>query len=68
MNAIDDLIRLLKHLPGMGEKSASRLAYHLIKTDDSFNKALGGYVAAIQRKRSADTAHRPTGTGRCYAL
>ena len=48
MNAIEDLIRLLKHLPGMGEKSASRLAYHLIKTDDSFNKALGGAIMQIK--------------------
>ena len=48
MNAIDDLIRLLKKLPGMGEKSASRLAYHLIKTDDSYNKALGTAIAEIK--------------------
>ena len=48
MNAIEDLIRLLKHLPGMGEKSASRLAYHLIKTDNSFNKALGGAIMQIK--------------------
>lgn len=48
MNAIDDLIRLLKKLPGMGEKSASRLAYHLIKTDDSYNKALGTAITEIK--------------------
>ena len=48
MNAIDDLIRLLKKLPGMGEKSASRLAYHLIKTDESYNKALGTAITEIK--------------------
>ncbi len=48
MTAIEDLIRLLKHLPGMGEKSASRLAYHLIRTDSSFNKALGSAIMEIQ--------------------
>ena len=32
----------------MGEKSASRLAYHLIKTDDSYNKALGTAIAEIK--------------------
>lgn len=50
MTAIEDLIRLLKHLPGMGEKSASRLAYHLIKTDESYNRALGEAIAEIKEK------------------
>ncbi len=50
MTAIEDLIRLLKHLPGMGEKSASRLAYHLIKTDESFNRALGSAIMEIKDK------------------
>lgn len=48
MNAIDDLARLLKRLPGMGEKSAMRLCYHLIKTEPSFNKALGEKIAGLQ--------------------
>ncbi len=50
MNAIEDLIRLIKKLPGMGEKSASRLAYHLIKTDESYNKALGDAISTIKEK------------------
>lgn len=50
MNAIEDMIRLLKRLPGMGEKSATRLAYHLIKTDESFNKALGESISTIKEK------------------
>ena len=48
MNAIEDLVRLIKRLPGMGEKSATRLAYHLIRTDASFNKALGEGIATIK--------------------
>lgn len=48
MNAIEDLARLLKKLPGMGEKSALRLSYHLIKTDPSFNKALGEKISTLQ--------------------
>ena len=48
MNAIEDLAKLLKRLPGMGEKSATRLAYHLIRTDSSFNKALGESIATIK--------------------
>ena len=50
MNAIEDLTRLLKRLPGMGEKSATRLAYHLIKTDRTFNQALGEKIATLQDK------------------
>lgn len=48
MNSLDDLIRLLKKLPGMGDKSATRLAYHLIKTDNSYNEKLGDAIASIQ--------------------
>ena len=48
MNAIEDLVRLLKRLPGMGEKSATRLAYHLIRTDASFNRSLGEAISTIK--------------------
>lgn len=50
MTALDELIRLLKKLPGMGEKSATRLAYHLIKTDGSYNAALAEAIATLQDK------------------
>ena len=50
MNAIEDLARLIKKLPGMGDKSSLRLCYHLLKTDPTFNKALGERIAAIQEK------------------
>lgn len=50
MNAIEDLARLIKKLPGMGEKSALRLSYHLLKTDSTFNKALGERISTIQEK------------------
>ncbi len=50
MSAIEELIRLIKHLPGMGEKSATRLAYHLIRSDESYNKALGSAIASIKEK------------------
>ena len=41
MTALDELVKLLKKLPGMGEKSATRLSYHLIATDKNYNNALG---------------------------
>ena len=50
MNAIEDLARLIKKLPGMGEKSSLRLCYHLLKTDPSFNKALGERIIILQEK------------------
>ena len=50
MEALDELQALIKKLPGMGEKSAQRLSYHLIKTDDSFNKALGAAISSLKEK------------------
>ena len=50
MEALDELQALIKKLPGMGEKSAQRLSYHLIKTDESYNKALGNAIATIKEK------------------
>lgn len=50
MTSIEELTRLIKKLPGMGEKSATRLAYHLIKTDSGYNKALGDAIASLKDK------------------
>ena len=50
MTALDELTRLLKKLPGMGEKSATRLSYHLIKTDESYNQALASAIATLKEK------------------
>lgn len=50
MNSLEDLIRLIKKLPGMGEKSATRLAYYLIKTDKSYNERLGSAISSLQDK------------------
>ncbi len=50
MTSLDELIRLIKKLPGMGDKSATRLAYHLIKTDPGFNTKLGEAIAHIQER------------------
>lgn len=50
MTALDELVKLLKKLPGMGEKSATRLAYHLISTDSGYNKTLGEAISTLQDK------------------
>ncbi|MGP1418733.1 MAG: recombination mediator RecR [Sphaerochaetaceae bacterium] len=48
MTAIEELARNLSRLPGIGPKTAARLAYHLIKTDALFNKTLAEQIASIQ--------------------
>lgn len=50
MTAIEELVKLLKRLPGMGDKSATRLAYHLIKSDSAYNRTLGEAIASIKDK------------------
>ncbi len=48
MNALESLIKLLSRLPGLGPKSASRLAYHLINSDSHYNKLLSEAIGTIQ--------------------
>jgi recombination protein RecR len=50
MSALEDLIEHLSRLPSIGPKTASRLAYHLIKTDKVYNNLLGQEIATIQDK------------------
>lgn len=52
MTSLDTLISLLAKLPGLGPKSAQRIAYHLIdqKSDQQFNKLLGESIATIKEK------------------
>ncbi len=40
MNALERLIGNLARLPGLGKKSASRIAYHLLRVDESLTRAL----------------------------
>ncbi|MDD3902733.1 MAG: recombination mediator RecR [Sphaerochaeta sp.] len=48
MTALENLVQTLARLPGIGPKSASRIAYHLIKTDPAYNHLLGETIATIQ--------------------
>lgn len=50
MSRMEEVIKLLKKLPGMGEKSATRLSYFLLKTDPSYNKALSTAISDLQEK------------------
>jgi recombination protein RecR len=48
VRALDELVGLLTRLPGIGKKSALRIAYYLLKTDDAFSSALAESVGALK--------------------
>ncbi len=50
MNTLDNLITLLSRLPGVGKKSASRMAYSLLKGDEDFNRKLGQSISELQER------------------
>ena len=49
LNALDRLIILLSKLPGIGKKSASRIAYHILDGDLSFAQTLSAELAGLHR-------------------
>jgi recombination protein RecR len=44
------LVDELSRLPGIGEKSATRLAFFLLRADDAYPRALADAIAALQRE------------------
>lgn len=48
MKAIEDLVSLLTHLPGLGRKSALRISYSLLKSDNSFSEALAEHIRTLR--------------------
>lgn len=50
MNALDTLVEALKRLPGVGQKSAQRMAYHLLQHDRLAMARLGDALAAAQQR------------------
>lgn len=48
MNTLDALIKQLSRLPGIGPKSASRLAYYLLKTDRNFTDTLSKLIKQVK--------------------
>jgi len=49
MNALDRLVENLSRLPGLGRKSASRIAYFLLKSDEALSRALADDLAQLHR-------------------
>lgn len=50
MTALDNLAKLLSRLPGVGPKSASRIAFSLINTPKEYNDLLAKSIAEIKEK------------------
>ncbi len=50
MSSLELLINNLSKLPGIGKKSASRIAYYLLSSSFDFNKILGKEISEIQAK------------------
>ncbi len=50
MNALENLSKLLSRLPGVGPKSASRIAFSLINTSKDYNDLLAKSIAEIKDK------------------
>jgi recombination protein RecR len=48
VNALDRLIGNLSRLPGLGRKSASRIAYYLLRSDESLSRALAEDIASLK--------------------
>jgi len=48
-NAIDRLVTLLSKLPGVGKKSASRMAYHILDGSSGYAQALAEELAGLHQ-------------------
>ena len=46
-NALDRLVTLLSKLPGIGKKSASRMAYHILDGENAYARTLAEELAAL---------------------
>ena len=50
MNSLERLITALAKLPGLGRRSAARLAYHLLRADPSYVRALAADLVALRER------------------
>jgi recombination protein RecR len=48
VKALEDLVGLLSRLPGIGRKSAARIAFHLLKADGQYAAALSSGIAGLR--------------------
>jgi recombination protein RecR len=65
-NYLDALVRELTRLPGMGTKSASRIAFHLITMDDADVKRLASTIVDLkERIKTCEICGGISDTQRC---
>lgn len=50
MNALEDLVFAFSKLPGIGKKSASRIAFHILKMDAHFSENLARKILELKDK------------------
>ncbi len=50
MNALDQLISQLSRLPGIGKKSATRIAYFLLRADSNYSRNLSELLAGVRER------------------
>jgi recombination protein RecR len=50
MTVLEQVIRDLSRLPGLGKKSAARIAYHLLKSEDSYCESLSAGIGSLKAK------------------
>lgn len=48
MKALEELVDTLSRLPGIGRKSAARIAFHVLKADDSYVEMLSRRIAGLK--------------------
>jgi recombination protein RecR len=50
LNQLELVVNSLSRLPGLGKKSATRMAYWLLRSDPSFNRTLSEAIGELQDK------------------
>lgn len=50
MNTLDEITESFSRLPGLGKKSAARIANHLLKCDANFMQRFANQIATLQQK------------------
>jgi len=50
VTALDNLAKALSRLPGVGPKSAARIAFYLVRSSDEYNRVLADGIATIREK------------------
>jgi len=50
VKALEELVGILARLPGIGRKSASRIAFHILKSDDQYVALLVERIGALKER------------------